>query len=209
MNIHPNYNEDPELPFGGALRNADGFKVPDLYFHKSEEQLLAHCRGLLLQVHSKPNGFEVPENYFDQLADTVMERISSETLSFLPATDGFTVPEGYFETFSDRIQSRLTSNVQSTQTRTVTFRKIWYWAAAACLFGVVGLFALKWSANQSGDQLLSACTEDELLEYVTTYADEFDEESLASLLEESDMDQLNIINELDESADELLIEYLE
>ncbi|MBK9108743.1 MAG: hypothetical protein IPM92_10355 [Saprospiraceae bacterium] len=209
MNIHPIYNEDPELPFGKALKNADGFKVPEHYFENSEEMIILQCSGLVSQESNATSGFDVPVAYFENFTDSLIERINAESLAFLPKSDGFKVPESYFETFYNRLQNKLSAQHQSTPTKLIKFHKLWYWAAAACLFSAVGLFAIKWSQNQTTENLLAQCSEEELLEYVTAYVEEFDEQSLALLLEENDINQLDMMNGLDESAEDLLIEYLE
>lgn len=209
MNTLPTYNDDPELPFGNALKNADGFKVPDHYFKAGEEILLAQFVGLMASNVNKTKAFEVPGAYFENFPDVLMERINDDTVAFLPKSDGFKVPENYFETFSDRLHIKLNEKQQTPALKVLSFHKLWYYAAAACLFTAIGLFSLKWMQNDNSSHLLSQCSEDELIEYVTAYADEFDEQSIAMLLEETDIDPLDIINDLDEADEDLLIEYLE
>lgn len=208
MDNQNQYREDPDLPFGNTLKNADGFKVPADYFENAGPMILAQCVGGTDTNDSK--GFGVPQGYFETLPEKLMQKIEIDALKCLPDSDGFKVPENYFESFYDRLSSRLKRKTIQTSTRVIQMKKLWYYAAAACLFTAVGLFAIKWSQqNESTTLFFAECSDEELLEYVTTYADDFDQELIASLIEETDLDVLDVMGELDESTEDLLIEYLE
>lgn len=56
----------------------------------------------------------------------------------------------------------------------------------------------------------SNITEDELLEYVSTYAVDFDQSSLASVINEEEINSLEIMDDdIDDETSDLLIQILE
>ena len=68
-----------------SIKNESGFKTPEDYFSKVEEQILNEVH--LMEKVDQP-GFEVPESYFDDLENKVLDKTISKqdtkVVSLLP-----------------------------------------------------------------------------------------------------------------------------
>lgn len=55
-----------------------GFSVPENYFGKLEQQLLADRR---IREYAAESGFTVPENYFNHLSNRILEQVENQTIT--------------------------------------------------------------------------------------------------------------------------------
>lgn len=99
------------------------FEVPDMYFQKSFEEIIARKESLARLP------YETPALYFEELTPQIESRI-------LPKEQPFAVPQDYFQDLSRIILERKNENKTSTSLAP------WYWGigAAATLILMVTLF---------------------------------------------------------------------
>ena len=153
------------------------------------------------------NAFKVPAGYFDNLTEKLMQGIEKEAVPFAINEETFTVPQGYFESFPDKLINKIHQH-QKPQIVRISFGKRLMLAAAVMIVLVVSWFSIKLYAPTNTDFLANS-TEEELLEYVSYYAEEFDEQSLAMVMNEDEIISLDILEVSDEETSELLIELFE
>lgn len=207
MNTYDTPFEDPSLPFGNQLRNADGFRVPDQYF---DQQLDWICHQVSLEDPSASGvekGFQLPQGYFDQFSERLIDRIEKQNLSFLPANDGFKTPDDYFQKFESRLLEKLA--VVQPKSKTIRFRQLVMLAIAACVMVAVSFAVMRLYQQEAAQDVFASCSDEELIEYLSHYAQDLDEESLAGLISEGDDQSLDFFEPEDEELESLLIDYLE
>jgi hypothetical protein len=150
--------------------------------------------------------FKVPTAYFDTLAEKIIIQIEQDALPEAIKEKSFVVPDQYFETLTQRVMDSIPFHKQSKTIQT-GFRRSWVYAAAAA----VVLIVISWwgiqlfNSNYSTDYL-AAVSEEELLEYVSDHEYEFDQQTLASIVSEDDLNSIEIIDEVDSETTELLLE---
>lgn len=155
------------------------------------------------------DSFKVPESYFDALTDRIMNRIEKEAISVPVNEKTFQVPDAYFETFANRLMERIHKQ-QTPKTIQTSFRRnMIYSAAAAVVIILVTWFVMNLFIAKSSKDYLAQSSEEELLEYVSQYAFDFDENSLAVVMSEDEISSLEIFDEMDKETSDLLIELFE
>lgn len=147
-----------------------------------------------------PPPYGVPAGYFENLPEQVMQRIRTqeadpvqeelEALSPLLATASrqqpLSAPEGYFNDLATRIMTCV-SQAQEAPARIVPIRsrrRYLSWAVAASLLALVGLSSLFLLRRNTGtgnlDSQLAALSDQEIVEYLQTHSDAFDNEAILS-----------------------------
>ena len=106
----------------------------------------------------------------------------------------FSVPEGYFDTLQDRIMQNVIQSGKQQGPRSVSLRRWWPVAAAACLTLIAAVSLLLWSP------IRSEATADADDEYIETVSDLLDI-SAESIAEYS-------VDEEETFSQEAIIEYL-
>lgn len=154
------------------------------------------------------DSFRIPAFYFESLPDRIIKRIENETVPLALKEKMFTVPEGYFETFTDRLMTKI-HPVQKSKTIFTGFRRTLMLSAAAVVLILVSWFVINLYNNSANIDYLANSSEEELLEYLTTHASEFDQNSLAVVMTEDEIGSLEIIEEMDDETSDLLIELYE
>lgn len=200
-------NNEPQLPFGDGLKQADGFALPEGYFPARRAMLEDKVTG---SNDTQKGGFRVPENYFDTFANRLSQQLPLGLPAEVRADEGFRIPKGYFEQFRERLTAAsIPGAVTPRRSTSVRVRRFWSYAVAATVFAATCWLVLDLYRSPAQADLLAGCSEDELLEYIEANAAEFDGASLALLLD----DETSVLPELpetaDENLDELLIEYLQ
>ncbi len=152
--------------------------------------------------------FRVPAFYFESFSDRIMKRIENEMVPPALKDHVFTVPDDYFDTFTDRLMHKI-HPVQKSKTVFTSFRRSWMLSAAAVVVILVSWFVIHLFNNPSNVDYLASSTEEELLEYVSTYAYQFDQNSLATVMSEEEISSLDIVDEMDDETSDLLIELFE
>lgn len=143
-----------------------------------------------------------PAGYFDRLPEVILQRARMEnagsvqeelnSLSPLLADaralqQPYSVPEGYFDGLAGRIMTGLQSPPTASP-RVVPLRprrNLWKWVAAACLLGIVSVGALFFTqrggnGTASLDNQLAGISDQEIVEYLQTHSDAFDNEDIFS-----------------------------
>ena len=111
----------------------------------------------------------------------------------------------YFETFPDRLMNRI-RKPQSAKTIKTGFRKVWMYSAAAVVVILVSWFVINLFRNQKPIDYLANSSEEDLLEYVSNHDYEFDQNSLATVMNEDEVSSLDIMDEMDDATTNILIE---
>lgn len=151
------------------------------------------------------DSFKVPTFYFESLTDRVMKRVERDAVPEELKENNFRVPDGYFEQLSDRIMLKL----QPAQSRTIKtgFRRAWvYSAAAAVTLVIVSWFAIHLYSNKQNPDYLANSSEEELLEYVSMNNYDFDQNSLAVVMNDEDVNNLDIMDDVDDDTSNMLME---
>ena len=147
-----------------------------------------------------PPPYGVPAGYFENLPEQVMQRIRTqeadpvqeelEALSPLLATarrqQPLSAPEGYFNDLATRILAGV-SQAQEAPARIVPIRsrrRYLSWAVAASLLVLIGVSSLFLLRRNTGagnlDSQLAALSDQEIVEYLQTHSDAFDNEAILS-----------------------------
>ncbi|HEX5624605.1 MAG TPA: hypothetical protein VFX48_01205 [Saprospiraceae bacterium] len=157
-------------------------------------------------IHRKSgSGYRLPEDYFDRLSDRIMDRVEQNALPEILKTSPFRAPDAYFELLEDRIINGLPTRSKPLVVRSI-FRSSWIYAVAACALVLLSWFGLNLYNGSPNEDFLADTTEEELLEYVSAYASDFDETALALVLQEDELNSFEIPEEMDDETSELLIE---
>jgi hypothetical protein len=154
------------------------------------------------------DAFRVPAFYFESFQDRIMKRIENEMIPPALKDNVFTVPDEYFDTFTDRLMNKI-HPVQKPKTVFTVFRKTWMMSAAAAMLIAVSWFVIHLFNSPVNVDYLANSSEEELLEYVSTYAYQFDQNSLATVMSEDEISSLDIVDDMDEETSDLLIELFE
>lgn len=140
-------------PFLAGIEKVNVFKVPKDYFIDLDKKILT---SVFLQQVEKSEPKQVPAGYFDSLSDRILSKIKKETpltsieeikqispaLHYLKEEPVFTVPENYFDNLSDRILDK----IHPKKAKVISVnpaRKVWKYAAAAVIAGVVTISSLQ------------------------------------------------------------------
>ena len=100
-------------------------------------------------------------------------------------TSGFTIPDGYFDTFSEKVLAQLPK--QETKVVSIfSFRKIWYYAAAAVLVLMLSI-PLYTKYNTNMEEIDSAT-----LENYIAYQSNISQDEIVDLLEQEDLDKMKL-----------------
>ena len=154
------------------------------------------------------DSFRIPAFYFESFPDRIMKHIEMEAVPAALREKIFRVPNGYFESFTNRLMDRLLPQ-QTTKTIRTGFRRSLMYSAAAVVLILVSWFVISLFRNQTNIDYLAESSEEELLEYVSTYAFDFDQNILASVIGEEEINSLDIMDEMDDETSDLLIELYE
>lgn len=147
-----------------------------------------------------PPPYRVPAGYFEDLPEQVMQRIRTQEanpvqeelaalsplLAKAPRQQPLSAPEGYFDDLASRIMAGV-SQPQEAPARIVPIRsrrRYLSWAVAASLLVLVGLSSLFLLRRNTGagnlDSQLAALSDQEIVEYLQTHSDAFDNEAILS-----------------------------
>ncbi|WP_293895348.1 hypothetical protein [Flavobacterium sp.] len=109
-------------------------------------------------------------------------------------TPGFTTPDGYFDTLSDKVLAQLPSKEEPKVISIFSFKKTWYFVAAAVLILMlcIPLFT-KYSSQQ--EDIDSATLEN----YIANQSN-ISEEQIVDLLEQEDVDKMKLDYNIDDAA---------
>lgn len=209
MNQLTNPESDPKLPMEDFLKGSSGFIIPENYLDQVSDQIMnrIHLEKYMHETHIDP--FKLPENYFEEFPNQIINRIESGQLPETLKLNPFKVPENYFDKTYQSIQEK-NSNTESKLVVKTNFKQVWSYAAVACVLLLVSWFGFRLYSDPKPVDYFSNITEDELLEYVSTYAIDFDQSSLASVINEDEINSLNIMDDdLDDETSDLLIQILE
>ena len=106
---------------------------------------------------------------------------------------GFTTPDGYFNTFSEKILAQLPKQ-EPKVILIFSFRKTWYFAAAAILILILSVpIYTKYSTQQ--EEIDSAT-----LENYIAYQSNISEEEIVNLLQQEDLDKMKLEFNVDDAA---------
>ncbi len=196
-------SDDPCMPFGDRLKNSDGFVLPDAYFEDLAGRITKECPAIPIDEDT----FQVPESYFESLSDKIMFQTEQNALPADVKNGVFKIPDGYFEDFQGRLMGQI-SKEKHSGSKTLSFRRVLMFSIAASMVLGVCVLVLRLFSPSADLDILSSCSEDELLEYVSTYSTEFNSEALASVMNNGDLNALDFIDKNNEDVEELL-EYFE
>ncbi|MCB0762426.1 MAG: hypothetical protein KDC12_12945 [Flavobacteriales bacterium] len=148
--------------------------------------------------------FRVPEGYFEGFEKQVLNRSISDSTFMAggkeqPAEDGFSTPPDFFGSMHDEIMKEV---ARDTPVRTISRKRTWvYWAAAACILGLVSWWTLM--REQDKKCVTFAC----LLEqtHLSTEDLMFIEETDLILENTGELDETDML----ELSDDELLEYLD
>lgn len=126
----------------------------------------------LLEKAGKKMPYSVPEGYFESLDAHLQKKVGlHRDLKAAQTKNPYTVPEGYFEGFPARMLSRVNLGTEKARLFSIGFaRKVYRYAAAAILVGVVSVAALMYFRNQPAGTAsvdMNSVSLDELQNYVT------------------------------------------
>ncbi len=153
-------------------------------------------------------GFKVPALYFENLTDRIMDRVEKNVLVDDFKDNPFKVPQAYFENFSPRLIDQL-QTTKTSRTITTSFKRMRMWSAAAAVVLILSLAGIYFYIQQKPVDYLADVSENELLEYVSVYAEDFDRFSLAYVMSEEDLKAIELFDHLDELDSDVLIELYE
>ena len=200
---------DPKLPLEDLLKGNTGFVVPENYMDNLSDRVVSNILMDKNLHRISPENFNIPENYFEEFPDRLFDKLESDQLPGSLKQNPFKVPENYFENKILNIE-KLVQNKESKIIVKTNFKRVWSFAAAACVLLLVSWIGIRLFSNPKPVDYLSNITEDELLEYVSIYASDFDESSLASVINENEINSLNILDvDMDDETSDLLIQILE
>ncbi len=151
------------------------------------------------------HGFKLPSSYFDTLTERVMDQVEKKTLPEELKTNVFKTPVGYFDSFSDRLMKKILE-LNTSKHISTSFNRMRIFSAAAAVILVLSLFIVYVYKIQNPVDYLADISEEELLEYVSLHATDFDRFSLAYVMSEEDLKAIDIFDEMDEEATDVLIE---
>ena len=86
-------------------------------------------------INSKSNPFKIPEDYFIQLE----KNVCLKTIEKINSKNPYITPINYFENLEDKILLATSKNDDKSKNTLVINQKIYWIAAAACLFLAVSL----------------------------------------------------------------------
>lgn len=207
---HPNYSEsDPKIPFDEILKDGFCFKLPENYMEDLRDRILDKVLAEGTIESMDTHQFELPSNYFQEFPNRIMQKIEEDVLPASLKENPFKLPANYFPQTAQRIMEHPSVRMQKPTTKT-RFRTNWILAAAACMFFIISWFGIQFFNSSKTTDLFVNASEEELLEYVSAYADDFDQSSIAAVMSEDEVNAINIWDdELDEETSELLIQILE
>ncbi|HEY0272063.1 MAG TPA: hypothetical protein VGC22_02710 [Chitinophaga sp.] len=180
------------------------FRVPEGYFTALPEQVMQRIRNgedaevaAILDGLPKTSPLDRPDpSYFSQLSSQVMQRIHLEDasaaleeareidqlLAGLPKEHPFTpAPPAYFTTLGGQVLDRIRQAEGPAKVVALPARRGWVkWAAAACSIGVLATAGAFFFRNHtlSLDAQLSKISDQELVDYLQTHTDEFDNDAI-------------------------------
>ena len=209
MNPHNNSESDPKLPMEELLKGNTGFVVPENYMDNLGDSISSQILLEKKLQKLNPENFKIPANYFDEFPNRILDKLELDQLPESLKQNPFKVPANYFENKSLSLQELNQGKKLKLSVKT-NFKRIWSYSAVACVVLLVSWIGFRMISNSQPVDYFSNITEDELLEYVSNYAVDFDQTSLASVINEEEMNSLNILDdELDNKTTDLLIQILE
>lgn len=223
------YDELKEVsPFLAGLEKTNVFSVPADYFLTLHTEVLQILKDTLVTLFpvTKPRFSNVPEGYFDSLSDNILRKIKSlevdnasaelkqlsPMLYTIQNENVFSIPKGYFENLPGVILDTV-----KPQQRIVSIKKrskVWNYAVAAMLSGVVVISALLVSQNstqqsaqvskvtavpsyikeasrykneQQINEAISTLAADDIIKYLEATGTTADEELLSTIVQGKDL----------------------
>lgn len=209
MNHLTKPESDPKLPMDDLLKGTSGFVIPENYMNQVSDQIMNRINLEKNIRETDFDAFKLPANYFEELPNRILDKVENSQLPELLKQNPFKVPENYFNNTVQSIIEK-TSNTKSNLVVKTNFKPVWSYGAAACMLLVISWIGFRLYSNPKPVDYFSNITEEELLEYVSTYAVDFDQSSLASVINEEEINSLNIMDgDLDDETSDLLIQILE
>jgi hypothetical protein len=164
--------------------------VPAGYFHglaasilnkiKQSEANTADHGSELLATIGKHTPYEVPSNYFENtiqdLESVYWNESAPSVLTVVGQINTYTVPDGYFKQLPSTILAKVRTAKKQTPVYPLSFvKKVYRYAAAAVLVGIVSVGALMYFKNQQAPNPVATTTSfdinnisiDELQNYLT------------------------------------------
>ncbi|MEI2696452.1 MAG: hypothetical protein V9E90_15390 [Saprospiraceae bacterium] len=209
MNNLTNPESDPKLPMEDLLKGSSGFVIPENYMDQVADSIINQIRLDNKFDESQNDLFKLPANYFEEFPNRILNKVESGQIPESLQQNPFKVPENYFDTTIQNILEK-TSNAESKLIVKTNFKQVWSYAATACVLLVISWLGFRLYSDSKPVDYFSNITEDELLEYVSTYAVDFDQSSLASVINEEEINSLDIMDDdIDDETSDLLIQILE
>lgn len=157
--------------------------VPAGYFNNLAADILKKVRAQeaiseteyhseLLEKVGRTMPYSVPAGYFESLDGRMAKAVSfHQELEGARWKNPYSVPAGYFETLPGKILSRVASGSEKAKVLSMGFaRKVYRYAAAAILVGIVSVAGLMYYRNQPAGTVavdMNSVSLDELQNYVT------------------------------------------
>jgi len=204
-------NKIYEPEFLRLLKGKGSFKVPELYFEEFLERNEKISQFGYLESDLKSQDFQnCPNDYFKELPDLILEKV--RIAHVLPHQDNskFQIPQGYFQNLSDEVLGQIKHDQTLAPKSTIKkyFRSSWLYAVAAMFVLAVSLVVLNYQNNQLDKNLdLSKIDEEVLMEFAYENAGDMDSESLANLLDEDELDEMDLQIELGGNDLDEMIEF--
>ncbi|HRG32210.1 MAG: hypothetical protein JNK69_08565 [Saprospiraceae bacterium] len=196
-----------EPEFLHLLKERGSFKVPELYFEEFLERNEKISQFGYLESDLKSQDFQnCPKDYFKELPDLILEKVRIDHV--LPHQDNskFQIPQGYFQNLSDEVLGQIKHD--QTLAPKKYFRSSWLYAVAAMFVLAVSLVVLNYQNNQLDKNLdLSKIDEEVLMEFAYENAGDMDSESLANLLDEDELYEMDLQIELGGNDLDEMIEF--
>jgi hypothetical protein len=204
-------NKIYEPEFLHLLKGKGSFKVPELYFQEFLERNEKISQFGYLESDLKSQDFQnCPNDYFKELPDLILEKVRIDHV--LPHQDNskFQIPQGYFQNLSDEVLGQIKHDQTLAPKSTIKkyFRSSWLYAVAAMFVLAVSLVVLNYQNNQLDKNLdLSKIDEEVLMEFAYENAGDMDSESLANLLDEDELYEMDLQIELGGNDLDEMIEF--
>lgn len=155
-------NQQEKLPeVFEQLNKSMPFEVPTGYFESVADQVLSAIKlgeedilPALLKDPKTATPFDVPQGYFETFSSQILSRIKTGEEDVLPQIfkgigrqNPFEVPGGYFDNLPNNILTKIKSNGETKVIRMQARFRVFKYAAAAMITGILALGIYKFTGN--------------------------------------------------------------